>query len=63
MKHYFAADGNYGDASDCVVVDTSDFTDSDWEELGNLGDNGRMEFLGELIDKYRPNWKTVSYMV
>jgi hypothetical protein len=63
MKHYFSADGNYGDASDCVVVDTSDFTDSDWEELANLGDLGRMEYLGELIDKYRPNWKTVSYMV
>jgi hypothetical protein len=63
MKHYFAADGNYGSADDCVVVDTSDFTDSDWEELGNQSDSGRMEYLGELIEKYRPNWTNVAYLV
>lgn len=31
--HYFAADGNFGNADELLVVDTSDWTDEDWERI------------------------------
>jgi hypothetical protein len=31
--HYFAADGNYGDAKDLVIVDTSDWTEDEWADI------------------------------
>jgi len=31
--HYFAADGNYGDAANLVVVDTGDWTADDWADI------------------------------
>jgi hypothetical protein len=30
---YFATDGSYGDASDLAIVDTSEFTEEDWEAI------------------------------
>jgi len=33
---YFANDGNYGDATDIVLVDASTFTDTDWEYFDGL---------------------------
>lgn len=30
---YFAQDGNYGDASQLAIVDTTDFTEDDWETV------------------------------
>lgn len=31
--HYFAADGNYGNAKDLVIVDTSDWTEDEWADI------------------------------
>ncbi|WJZ48466.1 hypothetical protein [Actinomycetia phage DSL-LC01] len=31
--HYFAADGNYGDATNLVIVDTSDWTEDEWADI------------------------------
>lgn len=33
MDSYFAKDGNYGNASELIVVDTSSWSDDDWDEL------------------------------
>lgn len=38
---YFAIDGNYGDASDLVIVDTSTFTHDDHEYLDQLPESDR----------------------
>ena len=35
---YFAKDGNYGDANGIIVVDTSEWTDSDFEMLDGVSD-------------------------
>jgi hypothetical protein len=40
---YFAADGNYGNAIDLVVVDTEDFTELDWQAIDEAGDSERNE--------------------
>jgi len=30
-EFYFAADGSYGEATDMIIVDTTDWTNDDWE--------------------------------
>ena len=31
--HYFATDGNYGDAEELLVINTEDFTPEDWKKI------------------------------
>jgi hypothetical protein len=38
MNHYFADDGNYGDANGLVVIDTALFTDEDWSLIEEATD-------------------------
>lgn len=38
MNHYFADDGNYGDANGLVVIDTGHFTDEDWTLIEQTSD-------------------------
>lgn len=38
---YFAKDGNYGDAAGVTIIDTSDWTDSDFEMLDGVSDENR----------------------
>lgn len=38
---YFAADGNYGDASGLVIVDTSKWTEEHWQVIEGTSDNFR----------------------
>jgi len=35
---YFAADGSFGDAGDLVVIDTTNFTDAEWEAINGTSD-------------------------
>lgn len=39
--HYFAADGNYGDATNLVIVDTSDWTEDEWADISFAIDANR----------------------
>lgn len=52
--HYFAADGNYGDASGLVVVDTSEWTEADWVRIDEAMDDERPEIAGQ-INEMRMN--------
>ena len=36
--HYFSVDGSYGDASELVILNTSFWNESDWEELEGVSD-------------------------
>jgi len=38
MKTFFSKDSSYGDATDLVIVDTSDWTDEDWDEVDSGSD-------------------------
>lgn len=50
--HYFAIDGNYGDAEDLVFADTTLWTEEDWQSLDNARDAERPQ-LARLITTYR----------
>jgi len=50
MKHYFATDGNYGDAEDLVVIDTDLFTEEDWENISSELDYYRVELAKTIYD-------------
>lgn len=39
--HYFAVDGNYGDASLMCVIDTSDWTEAMWDTIEETSDSDR----------------------
>jgi hypothetical protein len=38
---YFALDGNYGDADGIVIVDTSTWSEEDWQAIDEAGDSDR----------------------
>jgi len=40
-KHYFAVDGNYGNASGIVTVETDDWKREDWEAIDEASDDER----------------------
>jgi hypothetical protein len=52
--HYFAEDGNYGSAEGLIVVDSSTFTEEEWEEIDSLPDNDRILFVQEVINDSEP---------
>ena len=52
--HYFAEDGNYGSAEGLIVVDSSTFTEEEWEEIESLPDNDRILFVQEVINDSEP---------
>ena len=43
QKHYFSPDGNYGSANDLMVIDTTNWTDKDWERIEECNDNDRLD--------------------
>jgi len=50
QTHYFATDGNYGDAESIIILDTRDFPEGAWDYLDMLGDDERyndMKILSE----------------
>lgn len=53
---YFAKDGNYGDAAGLTVVDTTDWTDDDFQMLDYVSDDLRVlaaQTISEWIEKGR----------
>lgn len=55
--HYFAMDGNYGDAEKIVIVDTSDWDEDDWAAVEYARDGEeRMEIARAIADgEYNSN--------
>lgn len=54
MIHYFADDGNYGDATDIAIIHTDKFTEEDWQEVEEAPDNVR-KFVAEQIAEKKTN--------
>jgi hypothetical protein len=50
-KHYFTNDGTYGSAcaGDFEVIDTTHWTETDWQTIEKAGDNDRLDLARELI--------------
>ena len=45
---YFTADGNYGDATDVTIIDTSDWNETDWAHVRVEGVSNRV-FIARMI--------------
>jgi len=45
---YFASDGSYGDAEGISVIDTSDWTETDWSHVTVESDHNRV-FIARMI--------------
>ena len=50
--HYFAFDGNYGNADGIVLCQTQDWTEEDWTEIENATDNERANVAVEISRQY-----------
>lgn len=52
---YFAADGNYGDAEDILIVDTSKWSDEEVEAVAMATDSRRLDVARQIADNYVDN--------
>jgi hypothetical protein len=50
---YFAKDGSYGRSSGMIVVDTTGWTEADWEEVENAYDDERVSVADAIHRKER----------
>ncbi len=41
MLSYFAKDGSFGDADGILIIDTSEWSDEDWENVSEVTDEAR----------------------
>lgn len=48
MLTYFTADGNYGDAKDITIIDTSSWSQTDWDHIKAEGVANRV-FIARMI--------------
>ena len=53
--HYFAEDGTYGEADKLVVIETSDWSEEDWEEIDDTPDWDRPRVAKIINNKYKKN--------
>ena len=49
---YFAKDGNFGDASDLKLIDVSEWTEADWDEVQNETDEYRFSVAQAIAERY-----------
>lgn len=48
--HYFAKDGNYGDAAGILVLPTEKFTEQDWQDLSECHESERADLAGKIFE-------------
>lgn len=51
--HYFAEDGNYGDANGLVIIETTDWTEKDWDMFEDHRDWERPKAAEKIANKYK----------
>lgn len=56
MLTYFAADGSYGDARGMYVVDTTEWTEYEWNMIDMTTDSERADVASSLA---KSGWTTV----
>ena len=50
---YFAADGNYGEADELVIVDTTLWSEEDWNEIEEASDSYRPDIAKTINERIR----------
>jgi len=53
--HYFASDGNYGNADGLVVMETTFWTADDWDIIDQTSDDDRGTVARLLTESYEPD--------
>lgn len=53
--HYFATDGNFGDAEGLVIVDTSEWDDDDWAAIDFAPDSDKARIAKAIADGIDPD--------
>lgn len=48
--HYFASDGNYGSASDLVVIHTDSWDYDDWDKILEAQDHERYQVAQQIAE-------------
>jgi hypothetical protein len=48
VSTYFAADGSYGCSKGLSVMDTSHWTDEDWQRIDEASDGNRVDIAHEI---------------
>ena len=52
--HYFAEDGNYGDADGLTIMETTHWDETDWVIIESASDWARPEVARILTESYEP---------
>ena len=52
MSHYFAMDGNFGDAHGLVIIDTHEWTEEDWDAVEDTTDSERFIVAVTIAESY-----------
>jgi hypothetical protein len=52
QQHYFASDGNYGDADGIGVFDTTNWTDREWELINDATDGRRLRIARNINTRH-----------
>ena len=50
--HYFAEDGNFGNADGIAILDTSQWTEDDWMEIESSEDYARADTARQIAQRY-----------
>lgn len=53
---YFANDGTYGDASGLLIVDVTDWNETNWRDLDDVGDHNRLVFAKLMAQTKESKW-------
>lgn len=60
-EHFFSTDGSYGDATDILVVDTSNWTDEDWRDIDDASDMTRLDIAVAIAKRHEREQEISSY--
>ncbi len=55
MNHYFATDGNYGNAENLIIIDTTDWTEDEWDIIDQSPENDRTKIAQQLSQGQNEN--------
>jgi hypothetical protein len=53
MMHYFAKDGSYGDAEGLVLIDTTEWTAFEWDQVEDAHDTDRVAMAKQVDELHQ----------
>lgn len=53
MDYYFTTDGTFGDATELILVDTTNWTEEDWDLIDDCSDSERQDVAQRISEQRR----------